>query len=524
MRQQDGRRVGEHPPATSAVQRQAAGSPGKQTLVEQAYAHRGVQMSPAAASGPRAEPGGAAGAHGEEARAPGASRLVKARPKQKPDGGIISDPEDHDVASATPLPHAAPVQGEGGIQGDADAVHATAAQGISGGASSLPHRDAIQASFGHHDVSGIQAHTDSNAAAGSRALGAEAYATGSHVAFGSSAPTLHTAAHEAAHVIQQRAGVQLKAGVGEAGDAHEQHADAVADRVVQGKSAVDLLDQYAGGSGSEGVQHQAIQKMTAGGGGGGGAPRAEAASKVHSYEVELKAWIPFAKVVDPEEPVRASDWLDTISSVASAIADALEGPITAKLKYEYHSYYRGDGHVGYAGGYRVLSKASFDYDGHKITNFKHVGAYGTSHRDYNYRAWLELSAGIGPFRKTLASKTVASGSHTQTGTATHATSGSATSANQFSLGMSSANPLVMTWAPTIDSDMTGKLDPSGDMAIHFDTDLFPSHGIQVTRDGAVIKTQVVNDPSGINPLGPIGAIDIGRRLVSHSNHGTTSAP
>ena len=72
--------------------------------------------------------------------------------------------------------------------------------------------------------------------------------------------------------------------------------------------------------------------------------------------------------------------------------------------------------------------------------------------------------------------------------------------------------------------MTGKLDPSGDMAIHFDTDLFPSHGIQVTRDGAVIKTQVVNDPSGINPLGPIGAIDIGRRLVSHSNHGTTSAP
>jgi hypothetical protein len=62
------------------------------------------------------------------------------------------------------------------------------------------------------------------------------------------------------------------------------------------------------------------------------------------------------------------------------------------------------------------------------------------------------------------------------------------------------------------------------MAIDFTTDLFPSHGIQVSKDGAMIKQQVVNDPSGINPLGPIGAIDIGRRLVTHSNHGVTTAP
>lgn len=527
MRQQDGRRIGEQALGTSALQRKAAGNlPGKQTLVEQAYAHSGVQMSPGTAPGHPAEAGGAAGAHGEEAHAPGAHKLVKPRPKQKPDGGIIDDPEDHGVSAATPLPHAAPVQGEGNLQGGADAVHAAAAHGISGNGGSLPHRDAIQASFGHHDVSGIQAHSDANAAAGSRAMGAEAYATGSHVAFGSSAPTLHTAAHEAAHVIQQRGGVHLKGGVGEVGDAHEQHADAVADRVVQGKSAVDLLDRYAGGSEGSEVQRQTLQKMTDPRGGGAGAAGADAtaaASKVHSYEVELKAWIPFAKVVDPEEPARVSDWLDTISSIAGAAADLLPG-INAKLKYEYHSYYRGDGHTGYAGGYRVLSKATFDFDGHKITKFKHIGSYGTSHRDYNYRAWLELSAGIGPFRKSLGSKTIASGSHTQSATATHATSGSATSATGFSLGMSSANPLVLTWAPTIDSDMTGTLDPSGHMNLHFNTDLFPSHGIHVTRDGATIKSQVVNDPSGINPLGPIGAVDIGRRLVSHSNHGTASAP
>ena len=73
-------------------------------------------------------------------------------------------------------------------------------------------------------------------------MGAEAYATGDHIVLGRG-NDLHTVAHEAAHVVQQRGGVQLKGGVGEAGDAHERHADAVADRVVAGQSAEDLLDR-----------------------------------------------------------------------------------------------------------------------------------------------------------------------------------------------------------------------------------------------------------------------------------------
>ena len=67
-----------------------------------------------------------------------------------------------------------------------------------------------------------------------------AYTVGSKVAFKNS-PSLHTAAHEAAHVVQQRKGVSLKTGVGQRGDVYEQHADAVANRVVQGKSAEHLL-------------------------------------------------------------------------------------------------------------------------------------------------------------------------------------------------------------------------------------------------------------------------------------------
>lgn len=143
---------------------------------------------------------------------------------------------------------AAPVQQQAAAEraGEADreAVHRAAASGTSGTAGPLPHLDTIQPLFGAHDVSSVRAYTDASAAAGARAMGAEAYAVGDQVAFAGPAE-LFTAAHEAAHVVQQQGGVQLRGGVGEAGDVHEQHADRVAARVVAGQSAVDLLDEVA---------------------------------------------------------------------------------------------------------------------------------------------------------------------------------------------------------------------------------------------------------------------------------------
>ncbi|HVV87590.1 MAG TPA: DUF4157 domain-containing protein, partial [Kofleriaceae bacterium] len=138
-------------------------------------------------------------------------------------------------------------------------VHAAAADGTRGAGAALPHLDAIQRSFGRHDVSGIRAHTDDAAARGARAMGAEAFATGDHVAF-AGAPSLHTAAHEAAHVVQQRAGVHLKGGVGAEGDDHERHADRVADHVVRGESAEALLDRYSGGGGG-GAGGAGVQRL-----------------------------------------------------------------------------------------------------------------------------------------------------------------------------------------------------------------------------------------------------------------------
>jgi hypothetical protein len=166
--------------------------------------------------------------------------------------------DGYDTQQAKLRPAEDSLQLKGGAHADKD-IHDLAAQGTQGSGGALPHLDAIQASFGSHDVTGVQAHTGSAAQAASKAIGAEAYATGNNIAFGGS-PTLHTAAHEAAHVVQQRSGVSLSGGVGQAGDSYEQHADEVADEVVAGGSAEALLDTMAGGGQSADVQRKAVQR------------------------------------------------------------------------------------------------------------------------------------------------------------------------------------------------------------------------------------------------------------------------
>ena len=166
----------------------------------------------------------------------------------RPESGTSSDPG------------APPVQLDIGTPALVDTeVQDVARAGVADSGMPLPHLDAIQRSFGPHDVGGIRAHIGGAAAAAAGSIGATAYATGNDVAF-ASPPDVHTAAHEAAHVVQQRGGVSLKGGVGRAGDAYEQHADAVADLVVRGESAADLLSSRASGGGDT----TAIQRKTKG--------------------------------------------------------------------------------------------------------------------------------------------------------------------------------------------------------------------------------------------------------------------
>lgn len=129
---------------------------------------------------------------------------------------------------------------------DPDDPLAIADLGFRGAVSGLPFVDELACAFGPaHDLGGVRAYVGGPAAEACDRLGATAYTAGAQVAFRGT-PDLHTAAHEATHVLQQQAGVHPTGGVGAEGDEHERQADAVADRVVTGRSAADLLAPLRG--------------------------------------------------------------------------------------------------------------------------------------------------------------------------------------------------------------------------------------------------------------------------------------
>ncbi|MCA9542213.1 MAG: DUF4157 domain-containing protein, partial [Myxococcales bacterium] len=141
--------------------------------------------------------------------------------------------------------HAQAIEWRENLEADSPAaVHRIAAAGVAGAHAPLPHLDRVQRAFGAHRVEQVGAMVGGAGADAADRIGAQAYAFGEATAFGD-APDLHTAAHEAAHVVQQRGGAQPTHGVGRHGDGFETHADAVADAVVRGDSAEPLLNRVA---------------------------------------------------------------------------------------------------------------------------------------------------------------------------------------------------------------------------------------------------------------------------------------
>lgn len=186
-------------------------------------------------------------------RKPGGSSLVQAVSK-----GIAPVPGKRTLTEQLP--------GAPSGVAHAHSVQQIAARGTSGAAGSLPHLEAIQRSFGPaHDLSGVRSYVGGPAMEAAAAMGAQAYATGEQVAFAES-PSLHTTAHEAAHVVQQRAGVHLKGGVGQSGDPYERHADQIADAVVRGESVAGLLGPHTGGGTTGAVQRRDAERERATGG------------------------------------------------------------------------------------------------------------------------------------------------------------------------------------------------------------------------------------------------------------------
>ncbi len=110
-----------------------------------------------------------------------------------------------------------------------------ARDGVGGAAQPLPFRERIQESFGRHSLRDVQAVVGGAASQASDRLDAHAFAVGDRVGFRET-PDLWLAAHEAAHVVQQRAPAGAEASPGA-----ERRADLVADQVARGASAEWML-------------------------------------------------------------------------------------------------------------------------------------------------------------------------------------------------------------------------------------------------------------------------------------------
>lgn len=187
----------------------------------------------------------------------------------------------------------------------------------------------------------------------------------------------------------------------------------------------------------------------------------------HHYRIELKSWIPHLRVVDP-----------------------VPAPGT--------SHYRGDGHSGYEGSHRVLTWVEFSFDGLRITAFQGGESYGTSHRDYDYPLW---------------------GKGTETQTATGFTARELRGEGYFWMRIDSKIPIPIAPAPAINSELEGFISCTG-LFIHYITDLFPSHGVRISRDGKIVKTEIVFDARYLPVEGDVGAMAIFVGLTSFENTGS----
>ncbi len=125
--------------------------------------------------------------------------------------------------------------------------------GFAGGGHEIPHRQAMEQSFGM-DFGHVRAHSDAPALKANDTLGSHAYAMGNQVAFKTASPSPSLVAHELTHVVQQTQGPSFKSdgGIDTSGEAE---ADAVEATVAAGKPAHTALRSApaAGGPGLKAI-------------------------------------------------------------------------------------------------------------------------------------------------------------------------------------------------------------------------------------------------------------------------------
>lgn len=136
--------------------------------------------------------------------------------------------------------------------------------GFKGGGGEIPHRAAMEQSFGR-DFGNVQAYSGSAAVQANEDLGSNAYAMGNQIAFKSANPSEALVAHELTHVVQQTEGPagsgSSHGGVDTSGEAQ---AEAVESAVASGRPASSVLGGPA--LKAEGSAHKGGPRLSPAGG------------------------------------------------------------------------------------------------------------------------------------------------------------------------------------------------------------------------------------------------------------------
>ncbi|MBM4343371.1 MAG: DUF4157 domain-containing protein [Deltaproteobacteria bacterium] len=236
------------PTPTPTARNPAEGKPGSAAATPNAAPIPGAAPGAGSAGAKRGQPGKGGPQAGPQKPKPGSEEGVREELKGK----------DYEQGAQYVKPG-----GELTMSG-ADAKKQAADAGKQEGpGTDLPYRAQIEKAFGTHSLSGVRAYVGGEAGKTAEQMGAPAFTQGDKVVF-QKKPDLHMAAHEAAHLIQQRQGRLPPGGKSAPGDPLEREADAVADRVVAGQSAADLLgSKKEGGEKSDAVQAYAGNVDTA---------------------------------------------------------------------------------------------------------------------------------------------------------------------------------------------------------------------------------------------------------------------
>jgi hypothetical protein len=202
----------------------------------------------------------------DQAKARGLANIITERTDRQRDEGDRDDPlsaPTRSPANSGLAAGASAVRERPALQrkassgaGRSDSL-AVATRGVEGAAVTFPHKAKIESSLGQPIPA--SAHVGEGASQACADLSAEAYTLGDQVAFSSATPSLHTAAHEAAHTLDQARGIQPEGGIGIPGDRHEQVADQIADRVVASKSAAELVGHGGGASRAPALQRKEVK-------------------------------------------------------------------------------------------------------------------------------------------------------------------------------------------------------------------------------------------------------------------------